>query len=235
MKFLLLLISVAAVANTATKKSFQQAFEDNIRLQLSARMGMPVEQFRVSVESLATYPKDFVYRGENVQVLGLGTSGSKRLDGLFNVSISLEGRALSQTVGATGILRVQGPAVVASKNLQRGHVIEMGDLQYTTMNWGVLPSGATGLGQQSLIGQRVRNYVGKGDSLFEDLLDEPLDVQSNDMVELTVISGPGVMIRSRALARQDGRIGDVVRVEQPDTKKSLSVQITGKKAVEVRL
>jgi len=104
-----------------------------------------------------------------------------------------------------------------------------------TLPWSRLPNGAAATGLNQILGQRVTQGITGGDVIYGGVLDAPLDVRSGDLVELTVLSGPGVIIRSRGKAQQEGRKGDLVRILQPDTKKSLTGVIVGERAVEIRL
>jgi len=226
------LISRKPAVVAETSQSVQEAFVNNVREQLSIAMNAPAKDFQITVDSFKMNPEVEVKNVKSVQVLGLGT---KRIDGLFSYPIIVQTENISQEFHVTGILKVIGPVHVARRSLIRGETVAETDLNLITLPWSQLPTGAAAIPARVLLGQRVKAHVQSGDPVYPLLLDEPFAVHNGDMVELTLLSGPGVMIRSRAVAKQEGRIGDTIRLEQPDTKKAISGQIVGTKSVEVRL
>ncbi|MBS1982545.1 MAG: flagellar basal body P-ring formation protein FlgA [Bdellovibrionales bacterium] len=232
-------IELATPAVAAALVTAENAVAQNIRSQIARQMALTVDSFRVDVDHLRFVPALTGDRIKSVQVLGLGTTGGHRLDGLFNlpviVEIETKNGVREQEHQLSGILKVTGPVYTAKANLPRGHVITKEDIALSDLPWRTLPTGALGLAERSLVGQRVKSMVTSGEAFQLQQIDEPLAVKSGETVEVTVISGPGVLIRSRGVARQEGKTGDVIRIEQPDSKKMLTGQVTGDKAVEVRL
>jgi flagella basal body P-ring formation protein FlgA len=213
----------------------KEGFETSFRAQLSHMLGQPSDLVTVNLELSRVEPTPAFEKADSVQVLGIGSTGSSRLDGLVSLPVVVVADGRSHDLLVSGVLSVTGPVVTARAALVRGQVVGEGDLVMSRLPWRLLPSGAAGTSISSIVGRRVRNFVAAGTPVYGALVDEPFAVKSGDVVELTVLSGPGVMIRSRALARQEGRMGDMVRIEQQDTKKALRGVITGDKKVEVRL
>lgn len=211
----------------------------DIRGQLARRMGMAEAEFQVDVENLRLDPSPGPADVASVQVLGLGSMGARRLEGLFNLPLVLQIRGADgtreQEVQASGVLKVTGPVFVTRANLPRGHLIERGDLNAIRLPWRTLASGSFAIPEGELVGRRVKSLIPSGQPFAQALVDEPFAVRPGEIVDLTVVSGPGVMIRSRAVARQEGKVGDIVRIEQADTKKPLTAVVTAAKSVEVRL
>jgi flagella basal body P-ring formation protein FlgA len=108
-------------------------------------------------------------------------------------------------------------------------------LQLARLSRRSLPTGAALRTPADLTARRGRQTKNAGVALHLGQLDEAPAVKAGDVVEITVISGNGVLIRTRAVARAGGRIGDVIRVEQSDTQKTLSAVISGLRKAEVRL
>lgn len=208
---------------------------DDIRSQFARRMKSPETEFSVRVESLRIDGDVDLGQVTAAKVMGLGSLGATRLEGLFSAPVALKLSSGEREVTAVGVLHVTGPVFVARLPLPRGHVVTKEDLAVTRLPWRGLPTASLGLGEGDLVGARIKSLVSSGAPLQTFHLDEPLAVRAGESVELTVISGPGVLIKSRAVARQEGKVGDIVRVEQPDTKKMLTGQITADKTVEIRL
>lgn len=219
-------------------KKFRTSMAENIREQISHKMELASDEFDIEVESLRVEPSLDLTMVKSVQVLGLGTLAGRRMEGLFTLPVTVRMGALEgseREVQVTGILKVTGPVYTAKANLPRGHVVEHNDLMLTRLPWRGLPGGAFGLASQELVGQRVRSMIGAGNPFVRGMLDEPFAVKTGETIDLTVVSGPGVIIRSRGIAKQEGKLGDMVRVEQPGSKKIISGTVTGQKSVEIRL
>jgi flagella basal body P-ring formation protein FlgA len=210
--------------------------EKNIQEQIALEMKVPITSLQVEIENLTSYPEVGELENSQVRVLGLGTTGSRRLDGLFTLNALIDRpNAQSQEVQLSGIMKVVGPVYVARKNINRGELVSEDALNSVQMPWRVLPTGAGGVPVSDLVGRTSKVMISAGSPVYPDILEQAMAIRSGDLVELTVLSGPGVMIRSRAIARQEGRMGDTIKIEQPDTKKLLIGTVVGQKAVEVQL
>lgn len=225
----------ALPVKAAPQKSLSELFVSTLREQLSEKMALPQSLFTIQVDSFTTEPAWNGPATSVMQILGVGAGNFRRVDGLFQTPILIQGPNGSVQLQAMGLLKVVGPAFVARQAILRGQNLTQNDLEQTVMPWSTLPTGVAAQPWQSFVGLRVRSHVGPGQPIAMELLEEPLAIQNGEIVELTLFSGPGVMIRSRAIAKQEGRVGDVIRLEQPDTKKIMSGAIVGKKSVEVRM
>ncbi len=219
-------------SQTIEGHSFPEALAKNLAEQIAKQSALPESQIKIELESLKLEPAIELGKVKSVQVLGLF---GKRLDGLFQLPVVVQVGRLSQTFQVSGVMKINGPVLVAKRAMLRGEVIESQDLRSEILPWRTLPTGATGISEKELLGLRVKSHIERGSVVYPLLLDEPFAVKNGEMVELTLMSGPGVLIRSRAVAKQEGYVGDVIRLEQPDTRKALTGQIVGKKSVEVRL
>ena len=231
----LVLQSSAPAKQAQASQDFSLKLIRGITEHLAKKMNRDVSEFQVSIENLVTVPALTENVTGPLQLLGMGSTGSHRLEGYFNLNLAVPTQSGSKELQAMGVLKVTGPVVIAGTNLIRGHKISASDIQVVKLPWRTLASGIPGIGESDLLGQRVRSLVNAGAPIHPGLLDDPLDVQPGDMVELLIQSGPGVMIRSRGVAKQEGRVGDTIKIEQPDTKKKLSAVVRGPKSVEVQL
>lgn len=244
LKFVKVAFWVAAVFATPVwslngeELSLEKQFSQKLQQHFADRMNLSPSDFEVNVNNLIIYPEPAQGRSglRLVEIMGLGSNGSQRFDGLFAVSSTLQNA--NQQISEhqiSGIMSVVGPVWVSAAILNRGKIVGESDLALTRLPWRNLASGVALSSKNEMVGRSVKRFVGRGAPLFADLLEEVASVNPGDLVELTVQSGPGVMIRSRAVAKQKGRVGDYIRVEQADTRKPLQVLVTGNKEVEVRL
>ena len=227
-----------ASSETPVQKKFRKSMALDVRSQIAARMSLPVEEFDVEVENVKIEPTIDLHAVKSLHVLGLGTLAGRRMEGLFSLPVTVrmgDDAASEREIQVIGVLKVTGPVYTAKSQLARGRVLESNDLMLSRLPWRGLPSGSFGLSSAELVGQRVKAHISAGNPFTRELIDEPLAVKAGETVDLTVVSGPGVIIRSRAVAKQEGKVGDAVRIEQPDTRKVLLGTVIGSKTVEIRL
>ena len=88
--------------------------------------------------------------------------------------------------------------------------------------------------RRQMNGMRTRRMVKKNTVLRTAFLEEIPDVQQNGMVSVLVKSR-NVTIRAAGIARQEGCIGDEIKIQRLGTKEILTAKIVGKNIVEVVL
>jgi len=229
-------VAPAAMLNAQSLlESARSLLAANVKEQVARLMKMNDGQFAVEVEQLQVEPALRLNAITGVRMLGLGAMGARKFDGLFTAPLQIFTKQGNYEVQAIGVLRILGPAYIVKRNLTRGQIVSGADLSLSSVPWKTLPPGAAGTRLEDLVGLRVRSLVEAGTALSTQMLDEPFAVNLGDMVELTVFSGQGVLIKSRGLAKQPGKVGDQISLEQPDTKKIMHGEIIGQKSVEVRL
>ena len=228
---------LASPGPTSAIEIFRRSLEDNIRVQLASKLETDISQIRVKIDNLQVRPSLPLQDEYTLQALGLGAAGTRRFDGLFQLGVLIEAFDSSRQieVEVTGNLQVTGPVVVAAKSIFRGQVVNPTDITTKILPWKILPTGASGRSSAEFLGLASKIQIAPGDPLHEGLFEQPHLVKSGERVELTLYSGPGVIIRSHGVARQAGRLGETIRIEQPETKKAVAGSITGPKSVEVRL
>jgi flagella basal body P-ring formation protein FlgA len=226
-------------ASTQPTASVETQFVSRLKQAFASKMEMPAESFDVRAENLRFFPAlstEVLSGSEILDVMGLGAAGASRIDGLFAMSITLKYPDHSvREHQVSGLMHVTGPVWVTKEILNRGRIVTAGDIELIRLPWSQLATGVALTRKDDLVGRAVRKYLARGTPLFGTFLETAASVNMGDTVELTVQSGPGVMIRSRAVAKQSGRVGEFIRVEQSDTRKPLQALVTGDKSVEVQL
>ncbi len=239
----LVALNVFASAPTTPGKrgvfeQFESSLSQNLAEQLAQKMGVSASEFVIQFENLKIRPSLPQLDNYKLQILGLGALGSRRFDGLMTLNVlleSVEGNHKPIELLVTGQSKVLGPVLVSQRTLQKGERFEESHLSYQKMPWSVLPTTALGTHYHTVLGKAARSLVSPGQIIVPENIEEPSFVNNGDAIELTVFSGPGVIIRSRGIARQSGKMGESVKIEYSETKKQLMGLVTGKKSVEVRL
>jgi flagella basal body P-ring formation protein FlgA len=239
--FALAQFSPCVLANTSTSKEnnvevgVMQKIEETYRSEIKSRIDAQDGEIRVQISSLQLRPSIEINSWKEIQVFGVGLSQGG-LEGMFSLPVQVvtnDGRFL--TTNAFGAAEVIAPVYLAGQEIRANEVIEELALRREIMPWKMLNPGFDPLKKDQIIGRRSKLRLSAGSPLFSQVLDEPLAVRTGETVALTLISGPGVLIRSRAVARGNGKIGDRIKVLNPQTKKQMDVLVTAEKEVEVSL
>lgn len=231
--------AVPASATVAAKPTLAseviRRIEDAYRAEIKNKIDATDVEIRIQVASLQLRPAINVTEWKEIQVFGVGLSQGG-MEGMFSLPVQVvtsDGRFL--TANAYGSAQVIAPVYIAGQEIRANQIIDEAALRREIMPWKMLNPGFDPLQKNQIIGRRAKARLAVGTALFSQVLDEPLAVRSGDTVSLTLISGPGVLIRSRAVARANGRIGDRIKVLNPQTQKQMEVTITAEKEVEVSL
>lgn len=236
---MMVILSFSGILMSDTQfHSLEKQLENKFKEHFSTKMELSPEDFDLRVENIVLYPniEESLNSMRLIELMGFGALGSQRMDGLFTLSATFQSSAGKITEHQiSGLIHVSGPVWVSANNLNRGKIIVETDLALVKMPWKTLASGIAMTSRKDMLGHSVTRFVNRGSPMSMESLEPASSVKVGDLVELTVQSGPGVLIRSRAIARQKGRIGEFIRVEQEDTRKSLQVVVTGDKQVGVQL
>ena len=81
-------------------------------------------------------------------------------------------------------------------------------------------------------GMILRANVRAGAPILTPLLDLPVVVHRGDTVVLTLLDSV-ITIRADVIAMEDGRVGDRITVENPDSKKTIRAAVVNSGAVEI--
>ena len=234
--------SPALAAETSVMKpSPEKIMAQAIQEDLAVRMALPAELFSVRFENL-TITKLGKFAPESLRRVSVsGVSTAQRPEGLFSQVVSglcQEAHALALMpcdFQLVGILRVTGPVLVTTRTLARDAAVQKEDLRVAQMSWAQAPSGSLALSMNEVLGRSLRATLATATPIQREQLDDPMAVQRGEQVQVTVFAGEGVIVRSLALAKQDGRVGERIKVEGLETKKALQATVTGRRSVEVKL
>ncbi len=134
-------------------------------------------------------------------------------------------------------LRVYGTAMEMveilrlNRSLNRGEAISESDLIHDTLPRQKLAHEAP-LTAKSAIGMVVRRTMAEGTLLRANDLERARLVSRNDTVTI-VYEAPGIVVTARGKALNNGTMGDVIDILNPQSKKTLQATITGSGKVSV--
>jgi flagella basal body P-ring formation protein FlgA len=123
----------------------------------------------------------------------------------------------------TARVRALAPVLVAARALPKGTVLREGDVREERRDRAALPPGALG-DLRFAVGQQLTRSLRAGTLLTEPLLVRPTLVARGQVVEVRYQRG-ALRIEGRGLAREDGRAGDLVRVENPSSQRVVTGRV----------
>lgn len=211
-----LLWPLAAALASAEDGASPRWIEDRIQAFLLERM--PAEPVRVAIPPLDDFALDGV-DPSSVRV-EIETDAKEPLHGRVPLTVSivrgddvLERRIVPVEIEDATL------ALVATRSLARGEVLRDGDVALRPVESAADRRAAVS-DVESVAGKRLRRSVPSGTVLraawFEDV---PL-VKRGEPVRLSLVQG-GLRIEATGLARQDGRAGEMVRVENQSSRREV--------------
>jgi flagella basal body P-ring formation protein FlgA len=130
---------------------------------------------------------------------------------------------------ADAVVRVQAECARARRDLERGTVLAAGDLEVVRADVGraLLRPCPT-----ELAGARLLRSLAAGDIVTAVAVAVAPLVRSGDAV-VTRVRTAGIEVSGKGVASQSGELGDVIRVVNPESGRTLRARVTARGEVEV--
>lgn len=119
---------------------------------------------------------------------------------------------------------------VAAARLPRHRVLEEDDVRWKEMEFsatGCWPEGAS-----ELTGRRLRRGIEPGAVVLTDLLESVPEVERGDAVDV-IVRENGLEVRLEAVALEDGRAGEEIRLRNKDSRRVVRAVVTAPGCAEV--
>lgn len=127
-------------------------------------------------------------------------------------------------------VRLKGSVVVATAGLSRGQFLSTGDV--SLKETAVKPGEKQGFASLSeVVGRRVLRPMSAGEVLKPSDLERPVLVPRGREVTV-VVQGAGYRLSDRAVAKDDGALGEVIRVENLRSQDVYRARVTSAETVE---
>ena len=122
---------------------------------------------------------------------------------------------------------------VLRRRLRRGEIIEATDLDWLTVAE-TRRLTAAAMSIDELVGMSARRALRAGEPVPLGDLRAPIAVLRGDAVAMVMRSGP-MTLTARGRAIEDGAVGDVIRVMNSDSSRTIHAVVTGANSVQVGL
>lgn len=150
-----------------------------------------------------------------------GSTNPTHLAGTFFFAV--DGKEVGRT-RVTAQINLTIEAVLATRNLSRGHILQQKDLN---LGWAPYTKARGAINDPNMaVGQTLKSALKAGEPLNDRNLTKSLMVRRGDMVTLTAQQG-GLRVTATGEARQDGSYGDTISILNVNSKKIISGKITG--------
>jgi flagella basal body P-ring formation protein FlgA len=130
-------------------------------------------------------------------------------------------------------VEVRQPVVVAARPLRRGHVIDAESVRLEERDLRGLPRG-TLTELEEVLGKRIERATGAGVPVLRSSLQLERLVRRSDRIRVEAASS-GLELKMEARALENGVLGQVIRAENPTTRRRFLVEITGERRGRVAL
>lgn len=146
------------------------------------------------------------------------------------VALSVDGRVVRRGI-VNAKVRVEVPVVVTTRPVRRGEILELADLALEPRDVSELPEGWLD-DPSALVGLRARRSVMPGVLWRESWAQVPPRVRRGELVPLQLQHG-SLVIQGRGVVRKDARVGEMVGVVNPDSRRELMGRVDPEGVVHV--
>ncbi len=210
-------------ANLRVQQAIERHMHQNTSKRDTSKKNTHAGRWRVEVtlnqnqiDKIAGLAKNFVARGQRPIRWGKGRSGKQR----FFLSDGDDDKKFLVTATITQIQSV----VVVRQRIEREQLVRAIDVEILERE-GILPSGSLTELEQ-VVGKVAQRSLRPDDILQKNHLRAAWQVRRGETVSVFVRTG-GIVVRTRAIAKENGAMGDLLSVEMLEGKKRLAVSVSG--------
>jgi len=146
------------------------------------------------------------------------------------MNIYVDGKR-SRSLRVAGIVDLYRPVLHAKAIISKGKVVTAEDLEIKRARVTDAPEDFTD-NFDIVVGKRALTDIFPGEPLRLSRLDNPIVVQKGDIVKI-LLQKPGLTVTARGKAKEDGHIGDTVKVINLSSKKVIFCRVRSKDLVQV--
>jgi flagella basal body P-ring formation protein FlgA len=150
---------------------------------------------------------------------------------VFPLQASFEGSGAKYMIRAK--VEILQEIVAAARRIKKGTLIGRDDLKLEERDVALLPQKYF-TGPDLLISQEAKISVPENSTIFNWMIGEVPLVHRGDILTL-IVNAPGLSVRVKAKAEEDGLLGQEIKVKRADSNKILAAKILSANEVEVKL
>jgi len=131
-------------------------------------------------------------------------------------------------------LKVTVPVYAAAREIERGQVLTEDDVEETIVDVKELPSGDICRSFEEIAGLAARTDIPAGRVLTSAMVELPILVVRGDAVTVVVPIGAAA-VTLHGVALDSGRLGEEIRVRNPDSNAIITAVVTGQSRAEINI
>lgn len=214
-------VGTPAAESLPSTEAVEGELKETIRTLLNEQTGHKLWRIELDVDK-QQLPK-IAQLGMPLEVRGLqGRPGRQNM--------VVEGpQSEDREIIAGEIFKIQ-PVVVLRRQLNRGDLVGAADVE-VRLEDGSVPQGCFHETQQ-VLGMEAKRTLKEGAMLQPNVLRAPILVERGETVGVYARTG-GISVRTFAIARQDGAMGDLLQVETLESKERYIARVVGPQTLEV--
>ncbi|MCK4358423.1 MAG: flagellar basal body P-ring formation protein FlgA [Candidatus Cloacimonetes bacterium] len=172
--------------------------------------------------------KDFYFDESNKNIrMAFEIPNGCNLRGTTFINVKfIENNILINSKNISLKIRLYNDVVVANKTINRNSSVEYDYLNKVKKDITNLTNYYTSF--EELLGKIAVNRIKKGSIIRTTSIRNPYDVKINDKISILAESG-NVRVETKVTAKQNGYIGDVIKVYNPDFRKTLKAKLLSSK------
>ncbi|MDH3348785.1 MAG: flagellar basal body P-ring formation chaperone FlgA [Desulfobulbaceae bacterium] len=174
-------------------------------------------------------PKDFILPTGKLRVEILPSQGDIITSSSFNYIFSINGSTVKNLSVPTKLEAV-GQVAVAATTIRKGDLIRPEQITTSTHNLARLRGPLPDLG--TLIGMRAKKTISRGRVIETRWVETPPLINKGRPVKIMAVKG-AIFLSTLGVALSDGRMGEMIRVENLKTNKLLFCRVTSSNTVRV--
>jgi flagellar basal body P-ring formation protein FlgA len=224
--FAMILLLMIPGEPAAAQSDVRQAVEEFIFTRAASTGDSLVVEFRSVIPS----PDEF---GAGCRVV-IRSEGTLPARGNMTIPVEIvRGTVMVKKMTVSIKVRTFGTVLVAGRQLDRHEVLKRSDVTSRYLETTALAEGSI-TSAEEIVGKRTTKIIASGDVINGRWLERPPDIHRQDRVTL-VAKGSSVLLSSVAVALEDGRIGESIRVRRNGSGGSVAAKVVDATTVQVTI
>jgi flagella basal body P-ring formation protein FlgA len=213
------ILFILPTAQASTARQNLQVMQDQVEAFLTAHYDTQ-EEGRVEIKVSNLDPRLILPKCD--QALSMIVNDPSNTGGNLTVQTRCDGEQ-SWSIYVPAQVALFRPMAVASRNLNRGDVVDSTDISIEIVNVSQLRQGYLAR-RENIVGKEVQRAMNKGEAFRGASLDSPLVIKRGDEVSIEIQAGM-IAVSSFGTAMANGRIGQRIRVRNSQSDRIVSAEV----------
>ncbi len=147
-----------------------------------------------------------------------------------NMNVYVDGKKV-RTLRVAGIVSLYKNVIHAKRLLAKNQIVTPDDVELKRLRITSKPS-EYAESEDLVVGKRTLREIYPGEPVKLSYLDNPIVVEKGDVVKI-VLRKPGLIVTAKGIVKENGHIGDTIRVMNINSKKVIFCKVKSKETVQV--